>query len=130
MNTYYKHEIQGCKFYRAFLCCKPKNLKEVSLKSRMEKVYSTFSIKSYIQIYDEFKLLKKILFEKDQIILFELISKLENSNFKETKEHKPTLNELFQSLQNIMNNPDSKTTKLIKFLFQEDKNNEIEITNK
>jgi len=109
-----------------FLCCKHKNLKEISLDTRIEKVISTLNVEKYIQIHDEFSLLKKLLFEKDQMIIFELISKLENCFYDKSLEEKFNTKEILQSLQNILDDNEMNNFNLKGYLINENMKNKIE----
>ena len=119
LSNFKLQEIQDCHFYQVFFCCKHKNLKEISLNSRMDKVVDTLNIEKYIQIHDEFNLLKKLLFEKDQLITFELISKLENCFYDKSLEEKFNTKEILQSLQNILDDNEMNIFNLKGYLLNE-----------
>jgi hypothetical protein len=82
----------------------------------MENVISFISTEKLFQIHDEFNLLKKLLFERDQLNTFELISKLENCYYNKAINEKPNTLEIIDSLQRIMNGREINDTNLRKLL--------------
>ena len=71
-------------------------------------------------------LLKKIVFDKDQLITFELLSKLENCFYNISNEPKTSTNEIIQSLQSIISNKQNNIFNLKKFLIRENESRENE----
>jgi len=82
----------------------------------MENVISILSTEKFFQIHDEFNLLKKILFGKDELITFELISKLQNCFYNKSPDEKPNTMEIINSLHKIMNGKEINDKNLRKLL--------------
>ncbi len=80
----------------------------------------TMSIEKYLHIHDEFMLLKRLLFDKDQLITFELISKLENCYYDNSELKQRRTKQIIDSLLKIVNGKELNDSNIRNLLLFQD----------